>query len=337
LAALLAGLRGHNAAQAKSIAVGLIFDSPNIDQTSYCWLAMEGLRRAENELGVAGTVYTTTKPEDFLPRLETCIQDGNDLCISVSFFSADPALQSAEQHPGRHFAVIDYIFPISTPHNLRGIYFAEDEAGYLAGVLAGMLSKDNLVGGIGGIPVPAVVRYLEGYRNGAYCQNASTRVALAYTNDFDNPQHGAQAALGLIDLGADVIFAAAGLSGHGAILTSTQSGILAIGVDNDQYLTLFMSGTVPGAQYLVTSAMKRFDNAVYDTIADVISGTFTSGNQLYNLEVNGVGLAPFHEADPLITTQMRQALEAVEKGIISGQIEIYDPCRQFQYLPLVIH
>ena len=107
-------------------------------------------------------------------------------------------------------------------------------------------------------------------------------------------------------LGADVIFGVGGNTGNGAILTATQSGAWAIGVDTDQYNTVFESGSVAGSDRLLSSAMKRLDNAVFDTIGDVISGTFTSGTVLYTVAEDGVGLAPFHETDPLIPHERAQ-------------------------------
>ena len=132
-----------------------------------------------------------------------------------------------------------------------------------------------------------------------------------------------------------MIFGAAGAAGNGAILTATQSGRQAIGVDSDQYVALFGSGSVAGANKLLGSAMKRVDNATYDTIADVISGTFTSGNVLYGLPDDGVGLAPFHGADPSVPQSVRTAINAARQGIVNGTIDVNEDCRTYLYLPLI--
>ncbi len=132
-----------------------------------------------------------------------------------------------------------------------------------------------------------------------------------------------------------MIFGAAGATGNGAILTATQSGKWGIGVDTDQYATLFMSGTVPGSNKLLSSALKRLDNAVYDAIKDVVDNAFTSGQMTYHLSDDGVSLAPFHEADPSVPTSVRNAIEVARLGIISGAVNVNNTCRMYVYLPLI--
>jgi basic membrane protein A len=135
---------------------------------------------------------------------------------------------------------------------------------------------------------------------------------------------------------ADVIFAPAGYTGVGAVLTATQSGVWGIGVDTDYYETAFDGGAITGSERLLSSAMKRIDNAVFNTIGDVVSDTFTSGTQLCDLEADGVGLAPFHEAAPSVSQDVRDRLEDVRQGIINGAIDVADPCRSYVYLPLAV-
>jgi branched-chain amino acid transport system substrate-binding protein len=110
------------------------------------------------------------------------------------------------------------------------------------------------------------------------------------------------------------------------VLTATQSGVWGIGVDTDFYYSVFDGGSVPGAEYLLSSAMKRLDNAVYATIADVVSGTFTSGEALYDLAADGVGLAPFHETEPFVPAGVRGALDRVSYGISKGLIDVWGTC-----------
>ena len=143
----------------------------------------------------------------------------------------------------------------------------------------------------------------------------------------------------MIGQGADVIFAVAGPTGNGAVLTATQSAVWAIGVDTDQYFTLFGNGTVDGSDKLLSSAMKHVDNAVFGTISDVVSGTFTSGTLVYDLVLEGVGLAQFHEADPYVPQSVRDHLDSVEQGIVNGSIDIHNDCRGFYYiyLPLTLN
>ena len=317
------------------VAVGLVLDGPTVDDMSFNWFSYQGLLRAQGELGVVGTVYTSTTSADYVPNLRQCADDGNGLCISVGFLMGDATLSTAEAHIDTYFATVDFAWE-DYPDNLRGMVFAEDEAGYLAGTLAGLMTQSDIVGDIGGAQIPSVERYVEGYRNGAQCANPDVSVLVEYINSFGDPDLGAQVAQDMIAQGADVIFAPAGLTGVGAVKSATQSGVWGMGVDTDFYISVFENGAVAGSDKLLSSAMKRLDNAVYGTIADVVSGTFTSGTVRYDLAADGVGLAPFHEADPFVSQNVRSGLDRVRQGIISGVIDVNGPCPTRIYLPLVL-
>jgi len=215
---------------------------------------------------------------------------------------------------------------------LRGIVFAEKEVSYLAGTLAGKMTQSNVVGFVGGIAIPQVVRFATGYQNGAQCANPAARVFVNYTDSFTDPALGAQEAQKMLARNADVIFGAGGSTGTGAVLTATQSGAWGIGVDADQFVTTYMSGTVAGSDKLLTSAMKRLDNAAFNTISDVISGTFTSGTVVETLATGGVGLAPFHQTDPAVPQPVKDYLNTVKQGIIDKTIDVDQSCRSSIFL-----
>jgi basic membrane protein A len=319
-----------------AVGVGLVTDEATLADMGINWFSYQGLLRAESELGVVGTVYTSTSPADYEPNLQQCADDGNDLCISVWLSTAEAISNTAPANPATSFAIVDVEFE-DYASNLRGISFATEEAGYLAGTLAGLMTQSNMVGGVGGMQIPSVEAFLEPYRIGAQCANPDASVLLTYTGTFVNPELGAETAQDMMAAGSDVIFAAAGSTGYGAILTATQSGAWAIGVDVDQYVTVFLSGTVPGSDRMLSSAVKNWDNGVYATISDVVSGTFTSGTMVYGLAADGVGLAPFHEADPFVPQSVRDELDAVRQGIIDGTIDVYEPCEiYYLYLPNVV-
>ncbi len=332
---LLLGLQTESLVRAQPVAVGLVTDENTLDDMSFNWLSYQGLLRAESELGVESTVYTSTSAADYEPKLQQCIDEGNDLCISVGFSMAEVTLLKAAANANTDFAIVDYYWE-SCPPNLRGMAFAEDESGYLSGYLAGLMTQSDVLGDIGGMQIPPVERFVEGYRNGSQCANPDVTVLITYTGTFVDPDLGAQVAQEMIAEGADVIFAPAGPTGVGSVLTATQSGVWGIGVDTDWYITVFGSGTVSGSNKLLSSAMKRLDNAVFDTIADVVSDTFTSGTVLYDLAVDGVGLAPFHEADPFVPQSVRDALGTVKQGIIRGIIDPNGLCPTYIYLPLTM-
>ena len=153
-------------------------------------------------------------------------------------------------------------------------------------------------------------------------------VLTTYTGTFGDPWLGADTAQAMIEQGADVIFGAAGITGNGAILHSAQNGKWAIGVDADQYLSVFENGSILGSDKLLSSAMKRVDNAVYQTIDDYVNGEFSSGTVIYDLNTDGVGLAPFHDAESSIPQEVKDNLDGVIQGIANGVIDIDNSCSQ---------
>jgi basic membrane protein A len=326
-----------NPVKADTIGVGLVTDTGGLYDMSFNWLSYQGLLRAESELEVVGTVYTSTTSADYETNLTQCVMDGNDLCISVGFLTSSAILNAAQTYSNTKFAIVDASFE-NYPGNLRGIIFASNEAGYLAGTLAGLMTESDVIGDIGGMEIPPVTDFTESYQRAAECINPQVTTIITYTNDFGNPELGAITAQGMISQGADVIFAAAGPTGAGAIITATQSNVWAIGVDSDNYVTVFNNGIVDGAEYLLSSAMKRVDNAVFLTISDIVNATFTSGTKLYDLTVDGVGLAPFHEADPFVPQSVRNTLDRVKQDIINGKIDVNVPCPVYSvYLPVVLN
>ncbi|MFZ5920951.1 MAG: BMP family ABC transporter substrate-binding protein [Chloroflexota bacterium] len=306
--------------------VGLVTDEGGVDDLSFNMMAYQGLQQAETDLGITGTLYESASSDDYVPLLQQCADDGNDLCFAVGFSMADAIASVANANPDTAFAILD-VDQENPPANLRGIRFDEKQAGYLAGALAGKMGE--IVGVVGGIAVPAVVGFVEGYRNGAQCANPNATVLIEYTGTFTDPALGAATAQNMIDQGAHVIFGAAGGTGNGAILYSAGQGIRSIGVDTDQYLTLFGNGAVPGSYYLLTSAMKNLNVVVYRTIEDYLNGNFSSGTVTYHLADGGVGLAPYHEAYNYIPQPIRDYVEYdVKSGILDGSIDVNETCRE---------
>jgi basic membrane protein A len=323
-------------ASASSIAVGLVTEGPTVEDAGWAWFSYQGLLRAETDMGVVGSVYTSTSSADYAPNLQQCVDDGNALCVSTGFGLKEATWNAAQGNPGADFAIVDVTWE-SYPANLRGMTFAIGEAAYLAGTLAGMMSDSDVIGSVGGMQIPPVDVFIYGYRNGARCANPDVTVVISYAWDFASFELGAEIAQDMMAQGADVIMGVGGNMGTGATMTATQSGAWGIGVDVDYYFTHYLSGTVDGSDMLLTSVMKRMDNAVYGTISDVVASTFVSGTLVYDLASDGVGLAPFHEADAAVSQDMRDALAQVKQGIIDGSVDIDDPCDPFRvFLPIVV-
>jgi basic membrane protein A len=334
VAVLMLGLQVQQPALANGHLIGLVPTEDGVVDDLWSRMAYEGLMRAESELEVTGTVYTPTNSEDYGAKLDQCHTDGNELCISVGFQLSEATMNAATTYTDTNFAIVDIDYE-SYPDNLRGITFNAKESAYLAGVLAGHMTLSDAIGAVAGMQIPPVEVFAEGYRNGAQCANPAMNVLIEYTGDFGNPEIGAQAAQGMIAQGADVIFGVGGNMGNGAVITATQSGVWGIGVDVDIYTSVFENGALDGSDKLLTSVVKNIDNAVFDTISDVISGTFSAGTIMYGLAENGVGLAPFHEADPYVSQSVRDSLDSTTQGIINGTIDVNYDCRVEVYLPLL--
>lgn len=321
-------------AAADPIDVGLIIEGAAVENSLWDEVTYQGLLRAQDDFGVMGTVYTATSDADYGPNLEQCVADGNELCISTSFLTQDAISETASLFPEVDFAIVDVSFD-QHPPNLRGINFQTDEAAYLAGALAAMMSDSGVLGVIGGMDIPPVTIFTDGFQHGASCVNPDITTIITFTNNFGDQELGANVAQEMIQQGADVIFPPAGPLGYGAILTATQSGVWGIGFDVDLYYSLFMSGTITGSEYLLTSVQKNLDEAVYLTIMDVISGTFTSGTKMYNLAEGGVGFAPYHETDGAIPIEVKRKIEWLKQGISSGWLDINGGCPNQLFLPFL--
>jgi len=323
LLALTLGAFTEASAVQKGIPVGLVFD---YGASPYNDVSFQGLMRAEENLGVVESVYIPVDG-DYAAAIQQCADEGNALCISVGFMSGFPMEEVAADNPGVDFAIIDWIGN-SGLSNLRYAWFEYREAGYLAGVVAGMMTASDKLGVVAGPNyVPAVVDLAEGFRNAAQCNNPNAEVWIEYTSDFGDPALGAYWAEEMVNWGADTIFNVAGATGNGAIIRATKLGAYAVGVDTDQYITLFLHEGIPNNNLVLTSAMKNLDIAVYDTIEDYLKGRFTGGVKMYGVSNNGIGIAPFHEQSENVPLTVFQLVKVTQTKIANGDVDIYDECR----------
>ena len=297
------------------VRVALVTDIGGLNDRGFNALANDGLERGKEELGVDGRVFISDAASDYVPNLSRAARDGYDLVIGVGFLMGDALASVATQFPDTSFAIVD--FPqaalAGTPANARGLVFAENEAGYLVGVAAATVADGGAISAIGGQEVPAVVAFLAGYEAGAKATDSSIRVAEGYSQDFVDQAKCKELALTQIAAGSEAIFTAAGGCGLGALQAANERDVWGIGVDNDQSFL---------GPHILTSATKKVDVAVFDTISDVVDGDFAGGSDtLYNVENEGVGYgevspdAPDREA--LIAT-----LDEVSEQIAAGDLEI---------------
>ena len=300
--------------------VGLVTDVGKINDGTFNQSAYEGLQLAEKELGVEIAFIETQAPADYDKNLQQFADQDFDMIIGVGFLMGDAIKAAAEKNPDIMYAIVDNAYdPAIT--NVRGIVFAEDEAGYLAGVLAGSMSKSGVIGVVGGVEIPPVQKFLIGYENGAKSVNPDIEVKRVYIASFTDRAGGAEAARSFIAEGADVIFGAGGQTGSGAIQAAAEDGVFVIGVDADEYVTTFKKGSTPGSDKIISSAIKRVDVSVAASIKDALEGKLEGGTAVYSAANDGVGLAPFNAAESAIPAEVKAKIDETIKGLADGTIK----------------
>jgi basic membrane protein A len=301
--------------QAAAFKVGLSTDTGGLNDRSFNHLAYVGLKRAQAQLGVQTRVVTAASSSDYIPNLTALARQGYDLVIGVGFTEIDAMKAVAKQFPKTHFAIVD----VSNADegglkNVEGLLFKEQEAGYLAGYAAGLAAKDrggNAVSSVGGQKQPPVDRYIAGFQAGAKAAFPGVKTMNGYSNDFEKLALCKEVALNQIADGSVVVFQVAGGCGLGALDAAKEKGVWGVGVDADQgYL-----GT-----YVLTSALKRVDTSVYDSIKDAKDGKFKGGTDaVYGLDVDGVGIGKFSSTTPAgIAAKVQQIKQQIADGKIKN-------------------
>ncbi|HEX6288609.1 MAG TPA: BMP family ABC transporter substrate-binding protein [Herpetosiphonaceae bacterium] len=312
---------GGASGDASNIRVALVTDVGKINDGTFNQFAYEGLQRAQQELGIKVDYIETQQPTDYEKNLEQFASAKYDLVIGVGFLMGDAIKAIATRFPDVKFAIVDAA-PEGAPDNVKPLLFKEDQAGYIVGTMAALLTKSNTIGVVGGVEqVPAVQRFVKGYEAGAKAQKADINVLQVYLPSFTDPAAGGEAARSQIAEGADVIFGAGGQTGSGAIQAAAQEGAYVVGVDQDEYNTTFKKGSAEGADKLVTSAIKRVDNAVFDTIKSVVDGNFSNEQYVGDAANGGVDYAEAHDASSVVTAEIKAKVDEVKKGLADGSIQ----------------
>ncbi len=266
--------------------------------------------------------YAISKDEnDYAIQLDRQIADGRNIIVTVGYPMEAITLEYARAHPDVYFIGVDHSYAgEEIPPNLIGLSFAEDEAAFIVGALAGLMTQSDVVAVIGGIEIPPVVRLAEGFRNGAQYVNPDVQVLITYTGAFDDAALGTSTATDFIAHKADVIFGAAGSTGYAGIQYAARQGVWVVGVDQDEWRTNFREGSIEGSERILTSAIKRVDNGVYQAVASIIDGQPISGVAVLRTQDCGVGYAPFHQASDQIPAQAQTTLEAIWRALAAGTL-----------------
>src|SRR5436309_4590097 len=332
----------YGADDKSKIHVGIVFDIGGKDDRSFNAAAWAGVKCAETgqlpngkascgkpALDIILRDVEPGNPTSIEPAMRAFAERGYDLIIGVGFAQA-PIMESvAKDYPNLHFAIID---GVSELPNVASLVFKEHEGSYLVGLIAAKTSKTGTIGFLGGMDIGLIHRFEGGYEEGAKAVNPNIKVIQNYVGVTDaawnNPGKGKEIALAQINKGADVIFTAAGNSGLGAFDAVEQSGKDAtgrathfvIGVDSNQNMVK------PG--FVLTSMVKRVDNAVYDIVKDVTSHRFQGGFHVFGLDTDGVGYVMDGNNQNLVSPQAIQAAEEAKKKIVAGQIKVVDRMMQ---------
>lgn len=302
---------------AAHIKPALIFDMGGKFDKSFNESAYNGAEKFKTDTGIEYREFVIQSESQREQALRRFAQSGNNPVV-VTGFSYGAAMEVvAAEFPDTNFAIIDMVVDLP---NVRSVIFNEHEGSFLVGYLAALASESGTVGFIGGMDVGLIRKFACGYVQGAKAARPDITVIQNMTGTtaaaWNDPVKGGEIAKGQIDQGADVIYAAAGGTGRGVLQAAVDAGKLSIGVDSNQnYL-------YPGK--VLTSMVKRVDNAVYAAFEDVKNGNFTTGVQVLGLAEDGVGWALDEFNASLITDDMKAAVEGVRAKIIAGEITVHD-------------
>ncbi|MFR0357847.1 BMP family lipoprotein [Streptomyces sediminimaris] len=306
----------------KGIKIGLAFDVGGRGDRSFNDSAARGADKAKSQFGGSIkelTAKTSDTEADREQRLTDLADAGYNPIVGVGFSYATSMQKVAAKYPKVSFGIVDSVVDAK---NVDSITFTEEQGSYLAGVAAALKTKKNHVGFIGGVDTPLIKKFEAGYVQGVKDTSSKVKVDVQYLthgsdlSGFSSPDKGKEAAQGMLDKGADVIYTAAGSSGNGAIeAVHGVKGAWAIGVDSDQY-------NIPGlAAYkssILTSMVKNVDVGVFDFIKSVHDGKPLTGNQVYSLAKGGVSLA----TSGGFINDIQPKLDAAKKKIVDGTIKV---------------
>jgi len=301
------------------VRVGLVTDVGKINDGTFNQYAYEGMMRAAREFDLETTYVETLRPEDGEGNILTLVKSGYQLIVTVGQVLGEVVERISKEYADTRFVTIDFA-PYPVLPNVMGLLFAEDQAGFLAGALAGYMTQSNMLGVVAGDQIPPVIKFLKGFASGARHVNQKVKVLGEYIESFTDPDKGRAVAESFIAQGADVVFGAGGQTGSGGIRGAAEQGVWAIGVDQDEWATTFENGHVPGANRLLSSAIKRVDNAVYAAIRRVVEGKFAGETALFDAGNQGIGLAAYHAAESAIPDEVKGRIDEIAAGLRSGTI-----------------
>ena len=286
---------------------------------------LEAVQKAAIEADLEFTYVNAQSVSGYGRGVDELVAGGTDLVVTLGFEMGDATANAARKYPDLSFVIVDQVYypgfgcaaDVESCYteegglsNVTSLVFAEDEVGYLAGVLAGCMSQTGKVATVAGMEIPTVTRYVIGFQNGALSVNPEIITFNQYIPDFNDPGTGGVVAEDFIRQGADVIFGVGGNDGNGGLLAAKEAGRMGIGVDVDQYLTYPEIRDV-----LLTSAVKNMHVAAADAVREFAAGTLVGGVRASTLATGAVGLAPFHDWEEKVSQDCKDKIRAAEETI----------------------
>ena len=317
LLAASAALALSAGAAAAELKPAVVYDVGGRFDKSFNEAAFAGVERFRADTGVEAADFEIQNDAQREQALRRFAQRGHNPVVAIGFLHAAAVEKVAQEFPDVNFAIVDMVVDLP---NVRSILFKEHEGSYLVGVMAAMASQTGKVGFVGGMDIPLIRKFQCGYVGGVKAANPDAEVVANMTGTtpaaWNDPVRGGELARTQFGQGADVVYHAAGGTGLGVIQAAADAGKLAIGVDSNQ------NGIAPG--HVLTSMVKRVDEAVHDAFMDVKNGEWSTGVAVLGLAEGGVGVAMDEHNASLVTPEMMATVEAAAAKIISGEIVVHD-------------
>lgn len=324
IATLLVSACGTFGIGTPGLKVGMVTDIGQLEDKSFNEFSWKGVQDGAKAVGGTAQVIVTKDQADYKQNIQTFIDQKYDVIVTVGFLIGTDTLTAAQKNPDIQFFGVDQFICVpkdandkeckgELPKNYQGLVFNEAQAGYLAGIVAGTITKSGKIGAVGGrSDVPPVVSYIKGYENGAKSVKSNVQVSVNYTEDFNAPDKGEASAKTMISQGVDVIFQVAGLTGAGALRAACNAKIYGIGVDVDQWQSL------PDAKgCIITSAEKHLQSATSEAIKRFKDKGKQGGNFTNDASNGGVGASPIRNLSPVpagLEEKLKQATDDMKSG-----------------------
>lgn len=306
------GKEGEAPPQGKALKVGIVFDSGGRGDKSFNDSAWAGIERAQKEFGIEAVDIQSNSAAQYESNLTKLADRKLDIIFAVGLGQQQALAKVAPKFPDTKFAVVDG--NVDAP-NVRSLQFREEQGSFLAGYLAGLMTKSGKIGFVGGMEIPLIRKFQYGYFAGAKMANPKVVTLPAkFTGDWNNADKGKAAAALLYGEGADIVYHAAGRAGLGVFTAAKEANAFAIGVDSNQ--DYIEKGRI------LTSMVKRVDEAVYATIKDLMDGKFSAGAKVYDISTKGVGLTEFEFTKDAIGEANIAKIAEIEQKIANGDIQV---------------